>query len=276
MVTPSLNQGRFIERTIRSVIEQDYDDLEYIVVDGDSTDDTLAVLRRYGDRVVWISEPDRGQSDAINKGWRMSSGEIVAYLNSDDTYKPGAVARAVEWLLAEPETVMVYSDVDIIDQDDRLVRLFRGPEFDLDRLIHDYGYYLPQQGVFLARAALERVGLLDESLHFKMDRDLYIRMGRQGRVRRIPQSLACGRAHADAKSTPRNEDRAWREFVALRGRYGAPVPLASRVRHYLETRRRSLSEALFRYPLGRRLITRIRQRNFAREIDRNTGRRPVS
>ncbi len=116
IVTPSFNQVAFLEQTIQSVLSQDYPNLEYWVVDGGSTDGSLAIIQRYADQLSgWLSEPDQGQGDAINKGFRRCQGEIVAWLNSDDIYRPGSIRRAVEVLQAHPEVGLAYSDVDSID-----------------------------------------------------------------------------------------------------------------------------------------------------------------
>ncbi len=117
VVTPSFNQGRFIRPTIRSVLEQDYPHVEYRVIDGGSTDDTHEVLRSYGDRLAWFSEPDDGQTDAILKGFGRSSGEILTWLNADDVYLPNAISRAVEELRRHPETGLVYGRGVILDED---------------------------------------------------------------------------------------------------------------------------------------------------------------
>src|SRR5438128_2672833 len=122
IVTPSYNQARFIERTIRSVLDQDHRDVEYIVVDGGSTDGTAGILERYSDRIVWTSERDRGQSDAINKGLHRATGEIVAFLNSDDTYEPGALSAVVAFFSANPEARWVYGKCRIIDENDVEIR----------------------------------------------------------------------------------------------------------------------------------------------------------
>ncbi|MCJ7706656.1 MAG: glycosyltransferase, partial [Anaerolineales bacterium] len=122
IVIPSFNQAAFLEATIRSVLTQDYPRLETIVVDGGSTDGSLDIIRRYEDRLTrWLSEPDRGQADAINKGLRLATGEIVAWLNSDDLYLPGAIRQAVQALAEHPEAGMVYGDGVLIDEDDAIL-----------------------------------------------------------------------------------------------------------------------------------------------------------
>ncbi|WP_322508462.1 glycosyltransferase family 2 protein, partial [Anaerolinea sp.] len=122
IVTPSFNQARFLEETMLSVLHQDYPHIEYIVVDGGSTDGSVDIIRRYADRLAWwVSEPDRGQTDAINKGFAHAHGEILAWLNSDDTYQPGAVRAAVEALEKHPEAAMVYGDAHYIDENGRVI-----------------------------------------------------------------------------------------------------------------------------------------------------------
>lgn len=269
VVTPSLSQEKYIERTILSVLEQDYDNLEYIVVDGGSTDGSVEILKRYGDRLRWISERDSGQSEAINKGWRMASGEILAYLNSDDVYKPGAVSCAVGHLSEDPELLMVYSDVDVIDGDDGLIRVLAGEEWDLQRLISDPEYFIPQQGVFFRAHLLERIGFLDQSLHFKMDRDLYIRIGLQGRVKRISGNLGSGRAHAEAKQNPWNARKAWRESVIVTRRYGGDVSLTQRVRWIVEVAKQTyIVRPGLKVPGIRRLVRGVQIWNATRELRR--------
>ena len=110
IVTPSFNQGRFIRETIESVLSQDYPAIEYMVIDGGSTDETVSILKSYGNRIFWISEPDSGQSDAINKGWKRATGEILTWLNSDDVYLPGAIAKAADYLQRHPNVGVVYGD----------------------------------------------------------------------------------------------------------------------------------------------------------------------
>src|SRR5262245_18944056 len=137
VVTPSFNQGRFIRATIESVLSQDYPDIEYIVMDGGSTDDTAEVVKDFAGRLTWISEKDRGQSHAINKGFRMAKGEIVAWINSDDSLVPGAVAHAVRAFVHHPEAGAVYGEGYLIDRAGRITSRFPATEpFNLWKLIY--------------------------------------------------------------------------------------------------------------------------------------------
>ena len=122
IITPSFNKGPYIEETLQSVRNQTYPHIEHIVIDGGSTDETLPILEKYSGDIVWISEPDKGQSDAINKGWRRSHGEIIVYLNADDTYLPDAVEIAVNYFLQHPETGMIYGDGILSDEKGRFLR----------------------------------------------------------------------------------------------------------------------------------------------------------
>ena len=124
VITPSLNQAEFVTQTIESVLSQNYSPLEYWVIDGGSTDGTLEILHRYRDRLHWISEPDGGQAAAINKGWRLTRGEIIAYLNADDTYLPSAIERVVEYLNTYPQVDAVYGDCDYVDEQGKFLRAY--------------------------------------------------------------------------------------------------------------------------------------------------------
>ena len=200
IVTPSYNQGHFIEETIRSVLFQDYDNIEYIVIDGGSTDDTLDILHRYEGQLTWISEPDKGQSHAINKGFKMARGSIVAWLNSDDTFLPGAIDTAVSHFEANPEVEMLYGEGYLIDEEGNIKQRFPATEpFNLWRLIY-YGDYILQQTVFMKLRVLEKVGMLDESLHFGMDWDLWIRVGKNYRIDYINKFLGNLREYDEAKT----------------------------------------------------------------------------
>lgn len=198
VVTPSFNHGRFIRETIESVLTQSYPRIEYLVVDGGSTDETVAILRSYGDRVVWVSEPDRGQTDAINKGWRRARGTILAYLNSDDMYLPGAVEKAVACLRAHPDAGAVYGEGYHVDETGRVIGRYPTEPFDMARLTQTC--FICQPTVFLRREMVERVGYLDNSLRYCMDYDLWIRLARVSRFAYLPDYLASTRLHAQAKT----------------------------------------------------------------------------
>lgn len=212
IITPSLNQGRFIRDTIGSVLGQDYPRLEHIIIDGGSTDDTLEILRSYGERIIWRSAPDLGQADAVNHGFRLARGDILGWLNSDDTYQPGAVRAAVEHLLAHPDTAMVYGDAYYIDHHNAVVGTYPTEDFDADRLAE--ACVICQPTAFIRRAALEKVGLLDPTLHYCMDYDLWIRLSRHFRIDRIRRFLANSRRYPETKSFSRR-DQLFDEIYAV-------------------------------------------------------------
>jgi glycosyltransferase involved in cell wall biosynthesis len=200
IVTPSYNQGSFIGAAIDSVLSQDYPHVEYMVVDACSTDDTLGVLRSYGDRVRWVSEPDGGQSDGINKGIRLARGEIVAWLNADDVYAPGAVTRAVEVLTAQPEAPAVYGDAIFIDASGVEIRPCSHIEpFDLGRLVNELDYIV-QPATFFRRSAWEGAGGLDAGLHYCLDYDLMIRLAKEAPLAYLPAVQAYVRMYPTTKT----------------------------------------------------------------------------
>lgn len=219
IITPSFNQGQFIEETIQSVLSQNYPNLEYIVVDGGSTDKTNQILKKYEGRLRWISEKDHGQSEAINKGIRLSRGEILAWLNSDDTYLPGAITKAVSFLEAHPEVMMLYGEGYLIDEKEHTKRRFPATQpFDLRTLIYVRDYIL-QQTVFFRRKVLVDVGMLDETLHYGMDWDYWIRIGKKFKVSYIAEYLANLREYPEAKSFSGGLER-FRELVKIMRRHG--------------------------------------------------------
>jgi glycosyltransferase involved in cell wall biosynthesis len=200
IVTPSYNQGDFIRATIESVLAQDYPELEYIVMDGGSTDHTSAIAAEYRGRLTWVSEKDRGQAHAINKGFQRARGEIVAWLNSDDLLLPGAVQRAVDGFASAPRTGAVYGEGYLMDRDGRITGRFPATEpFNLWKLTYLSDYVL-QQSAFFRRAAVEEIGWLDENLHYAMDWDLFIRLGKRFGLHYIPEYLGILREYAEAKT----------------------------------------------------------------------------
>lgn len=179
IVTPSYNQGRFIRDTIESVLTQDYPYIEYIIMDGASKDETAEVVSGYADRVQFISEPDRGQSHAINKGFAMAHGEIVAWLNSDDVFLPGAIRHAVEAFKANPRAGVVYGEGYQIDEFGGIKSRFPFTQHhDLFKLAYASDYIL-QQTAFFRKAALDAVGPVREDLHYVMDWEIFIRLAKR-------------------------------------------------------------------------------------------------
>ncbi len=200
VVTPSYNQAKYIRATIESVLSQDYPNVEYIVMDGGSTDGTADVVREYSSRLTWMSERDRGQADAINKGFRLARGEILAWLNSDDIILPGAISKAVEALEADRSLGAVYGEGYQMDEDGSFRCRFPWTEpFNLWKLVYVLDYIL-QQTVFFRKAALEEVGFLNEDLHFAMDWDILIRIGGLYPIGYISEYLGAIREYQAAKS----------------------------------------------------------------------------
>jgi glycosyltransferase involved in cell wall biosynthesis len=212
IITPSLNQGRFIRDPIESVLSQEYPKLEYIVMDGGSTDDTLDILHSYGNRLTWRSAPDLGQADAVNSGFRLAKGEILGWLNSDDTYQPGAVKAAAEHLATNPDTAVVYGDAYYIDEKNTVIGTYPTEDFDMGRLAE--ACLICQPTAFMRRAALQTVGFLDPALRYCMDYDLWIRLGRRFRIDRIKRFLANSRRYPETKSFSRR-DQLFKEIYAV-------------------------------------------------------------
>jgi glycosyltransferase involved in cell wall biosynthesis len=199
IITPSFNQVQFLEYTIQSVLQQDYPNLEYIVVDGDSTDGSPDVIERYQDQLAWwVSEPDLGQADAINKGFRKSSGEIIAWLNSDDLYLPGAISSAVELFQNNPDAGVIYGDAVSADADGRLLNELRFSSWDTEDFLQFK--IICQPAVFMKRSFVEKVGYLDPSYHFFLDHQLWIRLSRETDFVHYPEIWAVSRYHMDAKN----------------------------------------------------------------------------
>jgi glycosyltransferase involved in cell wall biosynthesis len=191
VITPSYNQGPYIEKTIKSVLEQDYPNLEYLVLDACSKDETGAILAKYSDRLTAIIEKDKGQSDAVNKGVARATGEIIAWLNSDDTYTPGALRAAGEYLAAHPDIAAVYGDADYIGEDDRFIaECVHLERWSHHRLVH-YSDFIVQPACVFRKAAFDAVGGLDVDIHYPMDYDLWLRMAGAGqKFAYIPKKLA--------------------------------------------------------------------------------------
>ncbi len=220
IITPSFNQAAFLEQTMRSVLEQDYQPLEYIVIDGGSTDGSVEIIRKYADRLAyWVSEKDRGQTDAINKGFAVARGEILAWLNSDDTYNTGAVSAAVDYLQEHPNVGVVYSDLDFISESGSVIGRFPAAQTDLAKLRRGY-VHVPQPASFFRMELWRRVGPLDPSFFFAMDYDLWVRLAGVSQLQYLPgRTWANFRLHASAKTVDADE-RCWPEMLRVHYRNG--------------------------------------------------------
>jgi glycosyltransferase involved in cell wall biosynthesis len=225
LITPSFNQGRFIARTIDSVLTQRGDfELEYRVIDGGSTDGTRAILESYGSRLAWVSEPDRGQVDAINKGLGSATGEVVGWLNSDDLLLPGALARVAQAFRDQPLTEWVHGRCLIVDEEGAPVRSlighykhYRARRHSFHNLLTEN--YISQMTTFWRRSVHGEIGYLDPSLDLAFDYDLFLRLARRGAPVYLEEPLACFRWYRSSKSGA-NFGRQLEQAAAIAARYG--------------------------------------------------------
>jgi len=225
IVTPSFNQARYLPQTLQCIREQDYPDIEHIVVDGGSTDETLGILRG-APGIRWVSERDRGQVDALNKGFKMCSGGILAWLNSDDTMDRNTVSAAVA-ALQRTGADLVYGDVEIVDEHGKLLRVSCGIPFDFRILLCGINY-IGQQSVFFRRELLERAGPLREEFDNAFDCELWLRMAQHGKLVYAPEIRAQIRVHPAAKSVARadvSRANGRRILAEYWGRGGLPAVL---------------------------------------------------
>ncbi len=201
IVTPSFNQSQFLERTILSVLNQNYPNLEYIIIDGGSTDGTAYIIKKYEKYLVyWVSEKDNGQADAINKGFSKSTGKILAYINSDDTYNPGAFLKIAEAFNKNPKADLVFGNVNYIDTYDNLIGECRFTNFNFTTLIYEGGN-LHQPGTFWIREMYDKVNGFNSNYIFCMDFDFFCRVAKKGNMVHARGFFANFRIHENAKSS---------------------------------------------------------------------------
>ncbi len=199
IVINSYNQAQFLETTIKSVLAQIIPEMEVVLVDGGSTDGSLAIIHKYSESFSWwISEKDEGQADGINKGLRRAKGDLVAWLNSDDTYQPGTIARVLEIRKTHPHASLIYGDVLAIDEDDKPIQRIPGGSYSLRDLCSFH--IINQPAVFMNREVLDSVGYLDPMYHYLLDHHLWLKMGLHGEIIHAPEIWACGRFHKSAKN----------------------------------------------------------------------------
>lgn len=226
IVTPSYNQGIFIERTINSVLSQDYQNIEYWVIDGGSSDNTIDILEKYNDsRFHWLSEKDDGQTNAINKGLKLTNGQIQAFLNSDDLYLPKTISKVVNFLQENSTIDMVYGKCEFTDKDDNIIGTFGESQGSINpnknnfkRMVYQ-GDSFPQPTTFWRRSVTEKTGLFNESLNYTMDYDFFLRVSKDFNISYIDSVLAYYRLHADSK-TVSQEKLHWQEAMNVSLQYG--------------------------------------------------------
>jgi glycosyltransferase involved in cell wall biosynthesis len=267
IVTPSYNMARYLTQTIESVLSQDYPSVEYIVADGGSTDQTLAILESYAGRLRWFSGKDQGPSDAAHRGFSQARGEVFAWLNADDTYLPGAIRKSVEYLVTHPETDVVYGEGYWIDEDGDVIS--RYPTLPWDPRVLERDCFLCQPAVFIRASAYRRCGL-DPAVNWSFDYDLWIRMAKQGlRFAAIPDYLANSRMHFGAKTIYEREvvfqasmDLLQRHYgyVPLSWVFGYAAWLRDKRDQFFDPLRPSVASYLAALPIGLRRNRRQRLR----------------
>jgi len=232
IITPSFNQAVFLERTILSVLNQTYPAIEYIIIDGGSQDDSVNVIHKYQDKLKgWVSEKDQGQTDAINKGFAMANGDILAWINSDDTYEPDAIKLAVEYLEAHPEVGLVYGDTKFINEKDEVIGTFPAALTNYAKLRQGY-VHIPQQAAFFRASLWKQVAPLDPSFYFAMDYDLWVRLAKLSGIAYIHRHMANFRLHGEAK-TIHSDDRCWPEMLKVHYRDGGTFLSLIVLKYYL-------------------------------------------
>lgn len=199
IITPSYNQGKFIRDTIESVLQQNYDNFEHIIIDGGSTDDTISILKEYP-HLKWISEKDNGQAHAINKGFAMASGDIIAWINSDDYYEKDVFSTIVKYFEEHQHSNFLYGDITYVDQLKNILSTIKGETLSYSALIKNPDI-VRQPSIFWRKDIFLSVGYLDENLHLVMDYDFFLRAAKNYPFDYIHKNLSCFRVHSQSKTT---------------------------------------------------------------------------
>ena len=204
IVTPSFQQGEYLEETILSVLNQDYPNIEYIIIDGGSKDSSLDIIRKYENRLAyWVSEPDLGQADAVNKGWQHANGEFLGWLNSDDLLCPGAITASVSYLVNHTEVGFIYGDLIHIDSKSNELSRIEVSDLNVETLIRKAAW-ISQPGNLFRRSIVDKIGKLDISLHFQLDLDYWIRVGLVSNFKHMHKVLAKFRVHELSKTSSKS------------------------------------------------------------------------
>lgn len=237
IITPSFNQGKYLEETILSVLNQDYPNIEYIIIDGGSADNSVDIIKKYEERLAyWISEPDNGQTDAIIKGFNKAKGSFLTWLNSDDLFEPSMIKISLHFLQEYPEVGLTFGDRMRIDSKGNIYSFQRYPQFR--KLYLKWGLTLPQETVLFRREEYENSGGLTSTLHMAMDYDLWCKLIEITKFYHIPAFLGRFRAHASNKSTAFTnqmqnatfQDRYTSEFSMVMQDHFGKKPSARRMR----------------------------------------------
>lgn len=229
IVIPAYNGGRYLREAVHSVLNQDYTNIELLVLDDGSTDNTCEILQSYADRFYWESHANMGQASTLNKGWRQAGGEILSYLNHDDALEPYAVRVAVDHLVRYPEAVLVYGDFDLMDTEGNVFRRVHAPDFHYLDMVANF-MCQPGPGVFFRRDAFDRVGGWNSSLRQVPDYEYWLRLGLRGTFLHIPQSLARFRIHEHSLSYAERSVKDAEECVRVMRAYFRRDDLPAEVR----------------------------------------------
>jgi glycosyltransferase involved in cell wall biosynthesis len=240
VVVPSYNQGPYIEETIRSILEQDYPNIEVIVCDGGSNDSTVDVLKKFGNAIRWVSEKDKGQTHAINKGILASHGRIVAYLNSDDVYRPGALRTIADYFFANPDAKIIVGNCDYIDQHSKTIGHIKARCDSVQDLVRYWGwdkwFAVPQQATFWRRSLMSEIGLFNTDLHMVMDFEYWLRVAQVTKFGTINRTLAAFRLVEGTKTVSRTHEMYREEFETFQ-RFKYVLPQRDRARVTREAKR---------------------------------------
>ena len=218
IVTVSYNQVEFIEDNIRSVINQNYPNIEHIIIDAGSTDGTIEILKKYDKYINWISEPDNGQSDGLNKGFKKATGDIIGWINSDDNLSSDSLHTIADFFQKNPDEIAVIGDQVIIDEKSKQLKVIKSHSYTFDYLLN-HARGITQNSTFFKREIFKKIGYIDESLHYAMDRDLFIRIASIKDMPYISKILAEFRMQPNAKTADGSYNFS-KELIKIRKKYG--------------------------------------------------------